>query len=85
MHKSIPLAALALMGLFGFSNLAYADCKERVEEFRAEMEDEKNQYTRASRIEARKELAKAEAPSLKLTQCTEHIRKARKALKKGTK
>ncbi|MEI8255428.1 MAG: hypothetical protein WCJ30_07105 [Deltaproteobacteria bacterium] len=33
----------------------------------------------------RKELVKAEAPSLQLMQCTEHIRKARKALKKGTK
>lgn len=64
---------------------AMANCDERVKELRREIEQDKDKYTPAARREAQKELVLADAPSIQPLQCTEHINKARKALRDGKK
>lgn len=64
---------------------AMANCDERVKELRREIEQDKDKYTPAARREAQKELVLADAPSIQPLQCTEHINKARKALREGKK
>ena len=60
-----------------------ADCKERVEKVRDDIERDKDRYTRESRTEANKHLMQANMPSLSPMQCTEQISKAKKALREG--
>lgn len=60
-----------------------ADCKERAEKVRSEIERDKDKYTRESRTEANKHLMQANLPSANPMQCTEHITKAKKALREG--
>ena len=66
---------------------AHADdtCHKRVQEFREWYAKDKYKFTLESRLEAEKHLLQAQLPSLKLFQCTEHLLKARKALREGKK
>ena len=67
------------------SGAALADCKDQVKELRAEINDDRDKYTREARAEAKKELAVAQAQLVSPLECREHLRKARKALRNGEK
>jgi hypothetical protein len=73
---AIPLSVV-------FATSAQADCKERVEKVRDDIERDKEKYTRESRTEANKHLMQANMPSVNPMQCSEHITKAKKALREG--
>lgn len=79
--KTILLVSLLVSPM----SYAIANCDERVKELRREIEQDKDKYTPAARREAQKELVLADAPSIQPLQCTEHINKARKALREGKK
>lgn len=74
-------AILLNVGITAFAQAA--DCKERAEKVRSEIERDKDKYTRESRTEANKHLMQANLPSANPMQCTEHITKAKKALREG--
>jgi hypothetical protein len=61
------------------------NCHERVQEFRDWYGKDKDKYTLESRRSAEKHLLQAQLPSMNLLQCTEHLLKARKALREGKK
>lgn len=83
--KSILKTALLVTLFTSPASYAMANCDERVKELRREIEQDKDKYTPAARREAQKELVLADAPSIQPLQCTEHINKARKALRDGKK
>ena len=83
MRHALRVVLFALPLSFGFATAVQADCKERVEKVRDEIERDKDKYTRESRTEANRHLIQANLPSLSPFQCTEHIRKAKKALREG--
>ncbi|HYN58001.1 MAG TPA: hypothetical protein VET87_00425 [Rubrivivax sp.] len=83
MKKAIRAVMFALPLSFGFATAAQADCKERIEKVRDEIERDKDKYTRESRTEANRHLMQANLPSMNPFQCTEHINKAKKALREG--
>jgi 20S proteasome alpha/beta subunit len=80
----IRVCLFAISLIIGITTSAHAaDCKERVEKVRNEIERDKEKYTRESRTEANKHLMQANMPSVNPMQCTEHITKAKKALRQG--
>ena len=82
-----PIFKALLLVTFIATPMSYAvaNCDDRVKELRREIEQDKDKYTPAARREAQKELVLADAPSIQPLQCTEHINKARKALREGKK
>lgn len=86
MKNPIRACLFAIALIIGITTPAHAaDCKERVEKVRREIERDKDKYTRESRTEANKHLMQANMPSMNPMQCTEHITKAKKALRTGKK
>jgi hypothetical protein len=85
MKNAIRAVLFAIPLSFVFATSAQADCKERVEKVRDDIERDKDKYTRESRTEANKHLMQANLPSLSPMQCTEQISKAKKALREGKK
>lgn len=83
MKKITHILLLSFALSFCFSTLAFADCKDRVKEVREDIEKDPKKYKLEARLEAQKQLVQAELPSLSLFQCTEHILKAKKALRNG--
>jgi hypothetical protein len=80
----IPVA-MALIVAHPSPARAADSCSERVQNFRDWYAKDKDKYTLRSRREAEKHLLQAQLPSLNLLQCTEHLLKARKALREGKK
>ena len=78
-------AAIALTAVIPNTAHAGDNCHERVQDFRDWYAKDKDKYTLASRLEAEKHLQLAQLPSLNLLQCTEHLLKARRALREGKK
>lgn len=62
---------------------AFADCQSDIDELKAQIDDQKTNYTREARKEARKHLAKAENHKDDAKACRTEILDARKALQKG--
>jgi hypothetical protein len=62
---------------------AFADCQSDIDELKAQVDDEKGDYTREARKEARKHLAKAEHDKDDAKACKTEILNARRALQKG--
>ena len=84
MQNPIRVCLFAISPAVGIAASAHAaDCKERAEKVRSEIERDKDKYTRDSRTEANKHLMQANLPSVNPMQCTEHITKAKKALREG--
>lgn len=83
MKEVIRAVVVAIPLSLVFATSAKADCKERVEKVRDDIERDKDRYTRESRTEANKHLMQANLPSLSPMQCTEQIAKAKKALREG--
>jgi len=83
MKNAIRTVLFAIPLSFAFATSAQADCKERVEKVRDEIERDKDKYTHEARTEDNKHLMQANLPSLSPMQCTEHISKAKKALREG--
>ena len=53
---------------------ASADCRDQVRELRAEINDDRNGYSPASRIEAKRHLAAAELTIMQPLQCRTQLR-----------
>ena len=83
MNRTLPAIFFSCVVLT--SGAALADCKDQVKELRQEINDDRDKYTREARAEAKKELAVAQAQLLSPLECREHLRKARKVLRKGKK
>ena len=83
MKNVIRAACLAIPLGLGVATSAQAECEERVEKVRDEIQRDRDKYTRESRVEANKHLMRANLPSLSPLQCTEQIAKARRALREG--
>jgi len=66
-----------------FALPAFADCQSDIDELKAQIDDQKTDYTREARKEARKHLAKAENKKDDAKACRAEILDARKALQKG--
>ncbi len=64
---------------------ALADCKDQVREMRQDINDNKDDYTREARMEAKKHLAQAELTLVNPLECREHLREARRVLRDGKK
>lgn len=64
MKIALRAALFAIPLNFAFATSAQADCKERVDRVRDEIERDKDKYTRESRTEANKHLMQANLPSL---------------------
>jgi hypothetical protein len=62
---------------------AFADCQSDIDEVKAQVDDDKGNYTREARKEARKHLAKAENNKDDAKACRTEILDARRALQKG--
>lgn len=62
-----------------------ADCKDQVHEMRQDINDNKDDYTREARLEAKKHLAQAELTLVNPLECRENLRKARRVLRDGEK
>jgi hypothetical protein len=80
MRYVIVLAAV--IGIF-FGLPAFADCRSDIDQLKAQIDDDKADYTREARKEARKHLAKAEKKKDDEKECRTEILNARKALQKG--
>ena len=72
----------AVLGIF-LGLPAFANCQSDIDKLKAEIDDNKTDYTREARQEARKHLAKAENKKDDEKECREEIRSARKALQQG--
>ncbi len=72
----------AVMGIF-LSLPAFANCQSDIDQLKAQIDDDKTDYTREARKEARKHLAKAENKKDDEKECRTEILNARKALQKG--
>jgi hypothetical protein len=59
---------------------AFADCRDQVRELREEINDGRNGYSPASRIEAKRHLAAAELTIMQPLECRIQLRQARQAL-----
>lgn len=79
------LSIVSLGLCIGSAAWAEDTCKDRVDTFREKFEKDKDKYALKSRQEAERHLLQAQLPSLKLFQCTEHLMKARQALREGKK
>ena len=62
---------------------AFADCQSDIDQLKAQIDDNKTDYSREARSEARKHLAKAEKKKDDEKECRSEILSARKALQKG--
>ena len=62
---------------------AFGDCRDQVRELRQEINDDRNGYSPASRIEAKRHLAAAELTIMQPLECRTQLRQARQALRKG--
>jgi hypothetical protein len=83
--RLVGLLVVSLGLCIGSAARAADTCKERVEAFREKFEKDKDKYTLKSRQEAERHLLQAQLPSLNLFQCSEHLAKARQALREGKK
>ncbi|PWT73783.1 MAG: hypothetical protein C5B46_05000 [Proteobacteria bacterium] len=62
---------------------AFADCQSDIDDLKAQIDDNKADYSRDARSEARRHLAKAERNKDDAKECRAEILNARKALKEG--
>ena len=74
---------LGLLGLLVPASPAFADCRDEVRDLREEINDDRSDYTVEARAEARRHLAAAELAVLQPLECREHLRQARRALRRG--
>jgi hypothetical protein len=84
-HVSHLLAGAVLALAVTAAAPAFADCRDQVRELRAEINDDRNGYSPASRIEAKRHLAAAELTIMQPLECRTQLRQARQALRKGRK
>jgi hypothetical protein len=84
-HFSRLLAGAVLALAVTAAAPAFADCRDQVRELRAEINDDRNGYSPASRIEAKRHLAAAEFTIMQPLECRTELRQARQALRKGRK
>ena len=76
------IVVATVMGIV-FALPAFADCQSDIDELKAQIDDQKADYTREARKEARKHLAKAEHDKDDAKACRAEILDTRKALQKG--